>query len=74
MGSSEFPWFLGYLSDDGSPTRTRETDMSVFRNAVQDCIDIEPEPVRKAPNLKQNEAEVEKFSGLRIRWVSADSD
>ncbi|XP_034680548.1 protein MCM10 homolog isoform X2 [Vitis riparia] len=41
--------------------------MSVFRNAVQDCLDFEPEPVKKAPNLKKNETDVEKFSGLRIR-------
>nr|CAN73626.1 hypothetical protein VITISV_026638 [Vitis vinifera] len=41
--------------------------MSVFRNAVQDCLDFEPESVKKAPNLKKNETDVEKFSGLRIR-------
>ncbi|KAL6346648.1 hypothetical protein AAG906_000266 [Vitis piasezkii] len=61
------PHSPGYLSDDGSPTRTRQSDMSVFRNAVQDCLDFEPESVKKAPNLKKNETDVEKFSGLRIR-------
>lgn len=69
-----FSWFTGYLSDDGSPTRTRQSDMSVFRNAVQDCLDFEPESVKKAPNLKKNETDVEKFSGLRIRWVQVNSD
>ena len=69
-----FPLFTGYHSDDGSPRRKRQTDMSVFRNAVEDCLDFHPEPVKKAPNLKKNEADVEKFSGLRIRWVYANSN
>lgn len=64
-----FSSFTGYLSDDGSPRRTRQTDMSVFRDAVEDCLDFHPEPVKKAPNLKKNEVDVEKFSSLRIRWV-----
>lgn len=45
--------------------------MSVFRNAVQECLDYEPEPVAKPCKLKQskqsNDIDVEKFSGLRIR-------
>jgi hypothetical protein len=57
--------FSGYLSDDGSQRRAGEVDMSVFKNAVQ--------PVQKAGKLKEskasNDAEVEKFSGLRIRSV-----
>lgn len=63
----------GYLSDDESSRRTGPADMSVFRNAVQDCLDYEPVHVHKAAKLKgskaSNEAEVEKFSGLRIRSV-----
>lgn len=65
--------FSGYLSDDESSRRTGPADMSVFRNAVQDCLDYEPVHVHKAAKLKgskaSNEAEVEKFSGLRIRSV-----
>ncbi|KAA8535988.1 hypothetical protein F0562_028466 [Nyssa sinensis] len=61
----------GYLSDDGSPKRMGHADMSVFRNAVQDCLDYEPESVKtdfKSNRLKKsNDTEVEKFSGLRIR-------
>ncbi|KAE9447371.1 hypothetical protein C3L33_20718, partial [Rhododendron williamsianum] len=45
--------------------------MSVFRTAVQDCLDYEPESTRKSIKSNQikksNDAEVEKFSGLRIR-------
>lgn len=65
--------FSGYLSDDGSQRLAGEVDMSVFKNAVQDCLDYEPKPVQKAGRLKEskasNDAEVEKFSGLRIRSV-----
>lgn len=65
--------FSGYLSDDESSRRKGPADMSVFRNAVQDCLDYEPVHVHKAAKLKaskaSNEAEVEKFSGLRIRSV-----
>ncbi|KAK7860947.1 protein mcm10 like protein [Quercus suber] len=61
----------GYLSDDDSSRRTGPADMSVFRNAVQDCLDYEPVHVHKTVKLKgskaSNEAEVEKFSGLRMR-------
>ena len=63
--------FSGYLSDDELPKRTGQADMSVFRDAVQDCLDYEPEPAHKAGKLKgsktSNAADVEKFSGLRIR-------
>jgi minichromosome maintenance protein 10 len=65
--------FSGYLSDEGSPRRAGQADMSVFRNAVQDCLDYEPKPVQKPGRLKgskaSNDAEVDKFSGLRIRSV-----
>lgn len=48
--------------------------MSVFRTAVQDCLDYEPESTKKSIKSNQikksNDAEVEKFSGLRIRYVS----
>ncbi|KAE8008753.1 hypothetical protein FH972_005236 [Carpinus fangiana] len=68
---SPSPHSPGYLSDDGSQRRAGEVDMSVFKNAVQDCLDYEPKPVQKAGKLKEskasNDAEVEKFSGLRIR-------
>ncbi|KAL6957923.1 hypothetical protein U1Q18_044472 [Sarracenia purpurea var. burkii] len=60
-----------YLSDDGSPKQMGRVDMSVFRSAVQDCLDYEPENAKKAIKSNQlkksNEAEVEKYSGLRIR-------
>lgn len=63
--------FSGYLSDDGSPRRKGQSDLSVFRDAVQDCLDYDPKPVPKAGKLKgsksSNDAEVEKYSGLLIR-------
>lgn len=62
-----------YLSDDGSPTKMGKADMSVFRNAVKDCLDYEPEANKKSTKLNKrvtaNDAEVERFSGLRIRFV-----
>ncbi|KAF5448981.1 hypothetical protein F2P56_029471 [Juglans regia] len=68
---SPSPHAPGYMSDDGSPRRTGQADMSVFRDAVQDCLDYEPKPVPKSGKLKSSKAssnaEVEKFSGLRIR-------
>ncbi|KAJ9189566.1 hypothetical protein P3X46_000841 [Hevea brasiliensis] len=43
----------------------------MFRDAVQDCLDYEQKPAKKAEKLKQwrnsNEVNVEKYSGLRIR-------
>ncbi|XP_059651159.1 uncharacterized protein LOC132298832 [Cornus florida] len=61
----------GYHSDDGLPKRSGHTDMSVFRNAVEDCLDYEPQNVKKdtKSNILKNshDAGVEKFSGLRIR-------
>nr|POE54049.1 protein mcm10 like [Quercus suber] len=69
--SAPQPSSPGYLSDDDSSRRTGPADMSVFRNAVQDCLDYEPVHVHKTVKLKgskaSNEAEVEKFSGLRMR-------
>lgn len=65
----------GYLSDDGVPKSRGHADMSVFRDAVQDCLDYDVQAAKKA--LKSNNSykrnsdgdttEVEKFSGLRIR-------
>ncbi|KAJ0879402.1 putative minichromosome maintenance protein [Helianthus annuus] len=61
----------GYLSDDGSGRQRGQADMSVFRTAVEDCLDYEPESCKK--NLKSNrvktssDVDVEKFSGLRIK-------
>lgn len=47
--------------------------MSVFRDAVQDCLDYDTEIAKKAAKSKHtkgsSDAEVEKFSGLRIRYV-----
>ncbi|KAJ8572204.1 hypothetical protein K7X08_008715 [Anisodus acutangulus] len=66
--SSNFP---DYLSDDGSPKRLGKADMSVFRDAVEDCLDYDTEIAKKAVKSKHTKgssfAEVEKFSGLRIR-------
>ncbi|EEF31558.1 conserved hypothetical protein [Ricinus communis] len=63
---------LGFLSDDESPRRRGQADLSVFRDAVQDCLNHHDlKPVGKAEKLKQsrksNEAHIEKYSGLRIR-------
>lgn len=58
----------GYLSDDASPKRGGDVDMSVFRNAVQDCLDYDPETSKKEIKSKNSsDGSVEKFSGLRIR-------
>lgn len=63
----------GYSLDDGLPKRMGQGDMSVFRDAVQDCLDYDTESAKKFLKSKQdkrsNDAEVEKFSGLRIRYV-----
>ncbi|KAI4297764.1 hypothetical protein L6164_037632 [Bauhinia variegata] len=68
---SPSPHSPGYLSDDGSPTKREKADMSVFKNAVQDCLDYVPKAKEKPVKVKRpvtsNDAEVEKFSGLRIR-------
>lgn len=50
--------------------------MSVFKDAVQDCLDCQPKAKDKPVRLKRsgntNDADVEKYSGLRIRFVGAD--
>ncbi|KAK6136610.1 hypothetical protein DH2020_029643 [Rehmannia glutinosa] len=60
-----------YLSDDGMPKQTGHVDMSVFRDAVQDCLDYDHKNVKKSQKTNQgkssNDVEVEKFSGLRIK-------
>ncbi|XP_011088602.1 protein MCM10 homolog [Sesamum indicum] len=62
----------GYLSDDGMPNRSGYVDMSVFREAVQDCLDYNPKE-RKERHQKSEQGkrssdiEVDKFSGLRIQ-------
>lgn len=62
-----FNW-TGYLSDDASPKRGGDVDMSVFRNAVQDCLDYDPQTSKKEIKSKNSsDGSVEKFSGLRIR-------
>lgn len=65
-------FFSGYLSDeDELPRRRGPADMSVFRDAVQDCLDYDHKSVQKTSKLKQisasNDSEIEKHSGLRIR-------
>ncbi|XP_057436687.1 uncharacterized protein LOC130729076 [Lotus japonicus] len=66
----------GYLTDsdsDGAPNqRDKNPDMSVFRNAVQDCLlshspEPKPKPKSKLPATHAKDSDVEKFSGLRIR-------
>lgn len=66
--SSPSPHSPGYLSDDGSSRHRGHGDMSVFRTAVEDCLDYEPETSKKPHKSKSSsDVEVEKFSGLRIR-------
>ncbi|CAN6554618.1 unnamed protein product [Malus baccata var. baccata] len=61
----------GYLSNDELRSQRGPADMSVFREAVEDCLDYQPKPVQKTGKLNRPNAstdpEVEKFSGLRIR-------
>lgn len=65
--------FPDYCSDEGSPTRKGNPDMSVFKEAVLDCLDYKPNPVEKTSKLNRtkpsNEDGVERFSGLRIRYI-----
>ncbi|KAI3446258.1 hypothetical protein Pfo_002923 [Paulownia fortunei] len=60
-----------YLSDDGMPKQMRHVDMSVFRDAVQDCLDYDPNDAKKSQKPKQGKSskdiDVDKFSGLRIQ-------
>ncbi|KAL5561197.1 hypothetical protein UlMin_030944 [Ulmus minor] len=67
--STSPPHSPGYLSDEGSPRQRGQADMSVFRDAVLDCLDYEPNPVEKIAKLTKasSESEIERFSGLRIR-------
>lgn len=55
------------------PKRREQVDMSVFRDAVEDCLDYKPEPPKGSGNINRSSAaaepDVEKFSGLRIRWL-----
>ncbi|XP_073157934.1 uncharacterized protein [Henckelia pumila] len=66
--SSSYP---GYSSDNEIPKQMGKVDMSVFREAVQDCIDYDPESMKKSIKTKlgvrSKDTGVEKFSGLRIR-------
>nr|GEY76704.1 protein MCM10 homolog [Tanacetum cinerariifolium] len=60
----------GYLSDDGSLRPIRgQADMSVFRTAVEDCLDYKPETSKKKNAKSSSRANdvVEQFSGLKIR-------
>ncbi|CAH1453528.1 unnamed protein product [Lactuca virosa] len=45
--------------------------MSVFRTAVEDCLDYEPEPSKKplkySHGKRSSDVDVENFSGLRIQ-------
>ncbi|XP_073012143.1 uncharacterized protein [Typha latifolia] len=58
-------------SDDGSPERSRDAGMSVFRDAVKDYLDADASTSAGATKSKKakrsDEVVVEKFSGLRIR-------
>lgn len=57
-----------YLSDDESIKQREKPDMSVFKNAVQDCLPYNPPKMPKPTNKPDsNDSQVEKFSGLRIR-------
>lgn len=46
--------------------------MSVFKTAVEGCLDYDPKSVKKEINSNRDnvnaDLEVEKFSGLRIRY------
>ncbi|RDX74764.1 Protein MCM10-like protein, partial [Mucuna pruriens] len=58
----------GYLSDDESSKQREKPDMSVFKNAVQDCLPYDPPKVSKPSNTPvTNDSQLDKFSGLRIR-------
>lgn len=61
----------GYLSDDDSLNQREKSDMSVFKNAVQDCLPYDPPKPPKPTNKPvTNDSQLEKFSGLRIRFHS----
>lgn len=62
-----------FLSDDESPRRAGTADMSIFRNAVKDCLDYDHIPTEKSGKTNRskvsNDATIEKFSGLRLRYI-----
>nr|XP_010906128.1 uncharacterized protein LOC105033148 [Elaeis guineensis] len=71
--SSHHSYLPGYISNDGSPKRSQCTDMSIFRNAVQNYLDTEPirtnatVPSKSRKPRSSNEVGVKRFSSLRIR-------
>ncbi|TKY58009.1 hypothetical protein E2542_SST15064 [Spatholobus suberectus] len=66
--SSHFYVIEGYLYNTESPKQREKPDMSIFKNAVQDCLSYDPPKVHKPSNkIVTNNSEIEKFSSLRIR-------
>ncbi|XP_022146297.1 protein MCM10 homolog isoform X2 [Momordica charantia] len=65
------PHTSDFLSDDESPKRVGSADMSIFKNAVKDCLDYDHIPAEKSGKTNRqkasNDVTVEKFSGLRMR-------
>lgn len=64
-----------FLSDDESPKRVGSADMSIFKNAIKDCLDYDHIPAEKSGKTNRqkasNDVTVEKFSGLRMRYSLA---
>ncbi|KAF6170755.1 hypothetical protein GIB67_015707 [Kingdonia uniflora] len=67
-----------YFSNHGSPRRTRETDMSVFKDAVQDYLCHGPIVIEKYPKFKRENStknvDIEKFSGLKIKKLLVSTE
>lgn len=65
----------GYQSDDEMRRPSGNVDMSAFRTAVEDCMDYDVETAKKAlksiRSKNSTDLDVEKFSGLRIRYLSS---
>ncbi|GAB2291953.1 hypothetical protein Dimus_026202 [Dionaea muscipula] len=79
--SNFHPRSPGFYSDDDDerrPKRKADADMSVFKDVVQDCMDYDAKAAKIAlksscRSKASNDADVEKFSGLRIRNQTVSS-
>jgi hypothetical protein len=75
---SSFIHLIAVDDDDVSPRHKKQRekpDMSVFRDAVQDCLFHQPSNPNPNPNPKSitkppSNDDIDKFSGLRIRLLT----
>ncbi|TKY65916.1 hypothetical protein E2542_SST08778 [Spatholobus suberectus] len=68
--SSHFYVIEGYLSNDESPKQREKPDMSIFKNAVQDCFSYDPPKVHK-PSIHSM---CSGFCNNYARWIEILKD